>query len=281
MTGLIEAELTVVQTGAGQHADGACNHARLVGKNVSEHVLRENNVKLSRILHQLHGTVVHQHMLQFHLRIVRRNLFHNLPPESGGIQHICLIHAGYFLPALHCDAEPLHRNAADLVLVIGQGVHGLPHAVFHHGPALSEIQAARKLTHDHHIETGPADLLLQRTCPRQFIIKHSRTQVGEQIQGLSDSQKPRFGTQIGGQFIPWRCGSVSSDGAHQHRVRRLSLGHGLLGQRNTVYINGCPAHQNVLKNHVMAVDLSHLFQHLLGLPDDLRPDAVAGNASNM
>ena len=50
VAGLIQAELRVVQAGAGQHSDGTGHHTCLIGKNISEHVLRQNNIKLGRIL---------------------------------------------------------------------------------------------------------------------------------------------------------------------------------------------------------------------------------------
>ena len=53
----------LVQAGGRKHSDRACYHTCLIGKNISEHVLGQNDVKLARIVDDLHRTVVDQHML--------------------------------------------------------------------------------------------------------------------------------------------------------------------------------------------------------------------------
>ena len=80
MAWLVETELAVVQAGACKHADGACDHTCLVGKNIPEHIFGEDHIELGRVLHQLHGAIVHKHMLQRHLGIVLSDLLHDLAP---------------------------------------------------------------------------------------------------------------------------------------------------------------------------------------------------------
>ena len=63
MTWLVQAEFCLIQTGGRKHSDGTCHHTCLIGKDISEHVFRQNHVKLARIVNNLHRTVINQHML--------------------------------------------------------------------------------------------------------------------------------------------------------------------------------------------------------------------------
>ena len=52
---------TPTQAGGRDHADGTGDHGSLVGQDVAEHVLGDDDVKLGRILADLHSAVVHKH----------------------------------------------------------------------------------------------------------------------------------------------------------------------------------------------------------------------------
>ena len=94
---LIQAEFCLVQAGGRKHSDGTCHHTCLIGKDISEHVLCQNYVKLARIVYKLHCTVINQHMLQRNFRIIFCNFLYNGSPQTGGIQNICFIYTCYFL----------------------------------------------------------------------------------------------------------------------------------------------------------------------------------------
>ena len=99
-------------------------------------------------------------MAQRYLGIIFGNLFHDLSPQPGGIQHIGLIHADHFLPALHGNVKCLNSYSPDLILVICKGVYGGHDAVHFLRTALSEIQAAGQFSHNNHVETVTDNLLL-------------------------------------------------------------------------------------------------------------------------
>ena len=220
-------------------------------------------------------------MLQGHIRVIRRHFLHHFPPQPGGVQHIGLVHAGDLLPALPGDVKALDGDAADFVLIIGQGVDGLAHAVLFNGFPFTEIQSAGQLPHNQHVETRFTDFLLQGTGCRQLVIEHRGPQIREQIQGLADSQKPCLRAQVGGKLVPGGFRGVSADGAHQHGVRCLCLRHGLLRQRDAVHVDGSPSHEDILKDHPVPISFRHLLQYFLRFSNNLRPDAVAGNACDM
>ena len=74
-----------------------------------------HHIKLPRIPHQLHGAVVHQHILILHIGVFLRQPVHDGPPQPGGLQHIGLVHAGHLAaarPAL-ADACPLKKETAE------------------------------------------------------------------------------------------------------------------------------------------------------------------------
>jgi len=56
-------QILLVQAGGRKHSDRACYHTCLIGKISPKHVLGQNDVKLARIVDDLHRTVVDQHML--------------------------------------------------------------------------------------------------------------------------------------------------------------------------------------------------------------------------
>ena len=56
---------------------------------------------------------------------------------------------------------------------------------------------------------------------------------------------------------------------------------GLLRQGNPMHVDGRASHEDVLEYHFMAVYNGYLLQNLFCLPDDFRPDAVAGNTCDM
>ena len=131
-------------------------------------------------------------MLIGNLRVILCHFLDNLSPQSGGIQHVGLVHAGHFLPALHGNIKTADGDPADLIFIIGQRINGFLHAILLDGLALSEVQATGQLPHDHHIKTVADDLVLQRACAAQLTVQICRAQVGKQVQRLSDLQKACF-----------------------------------------------------------------------------------------
>ncbi len=59
--------------------------------------LRQYDVEAARIENELHGAVVHQQMIEGHIRILGCDLYYHLTPELRILQHIGLVDGSYFL----------------------------------------------------------------------------------------------------------------------------------------------------------------------------------------
>ena len=66
-----------------QHPDRTGQHRRFIAQNVSEHVIAEQYVELSRVPHQLHGSVIHVDMSELDIRIGRMDVDDHLAPQLG------------------------------------------------------------------------------------------------------------------------------------------------------------------------------------------------------
>ena len=53
-----------------------------IGEDIAEHIGREHDIELPRVLDQLHGSIVHEHVVQFHSGIILYHLFDRLPPKA-------------------------------------------------------------------------------------------------------------------------------------------------------------------------------------------------------
>ena len=112
--GLIQAAGAVAQRGGRDHADGAGDHGSFVGKNVTEHVLRHDDVELCRVLHDLHRAVIDEHIGQLHVGVFFRQAVHDLLPKAARIEHIALFYGAQTVIALSCRLESDAADALDL-----------------------------------------------------------------------------------------------------------------------------------------------------------------------
>ena len=63
VAGLVQALIAAIEAGRGQHADGAGEHGGFVAQDVAKHIAGHHHVKALGLLDQLHGCVVHIHMV--------------------------------------------------------------------------------------------------------------------------------------------------------------------------------------------------------------------------
>ena len=63
-----------------------------------EHILCYHHIKLSGITDQLHGTVIHQHILIRDVGILPGQPVHDGAPQAGGLQYVGLV---YRLSLIH------------------------------------------------------------------------------------------------------------------------------------------------------------------------------------
>jgi hypothetical protein len=83
-------------------------------EDVAKHVAGDHHVKRLGRLDQLHGGVVHVHVLQFHVGVLLAHFGHHVLPELEGFQHVGLVHAGDLLAALAGGLEGDVGDALDL-----------------------------------------------------------------------------------------------------------------------------------------------------------------------
>ena len=277
MDGLIHAKIAFCQRGGGEHTDGTGDLAGLVGQDVAKDVAGDDHVELTGVADQLHGSVVHVHVVQGDLRVVLGNLFHHASPQAGGVQNVGLVHAGDLLVPLHGHVKSHLGNAADLTLgvhlhVVGGGTHvGLL------GAALAEVDAAGELTDHHDVQTAGEDLGLQGRGIGQLLEDDGGTDVGKEAQLLADAQQSTLRTLAAGEVVP--LGAAHS--AQQDGIGSLADVDGLLGQAAAGGIDGSAAGQHGLGGEGVAELVAHLAHDLHGLLHDVGADAVAGDHSDI
>ena len=70
-------------TGRGEHADGTGQHCGFIAQNVTEYVVAEHHIELSRIAHELHRRIVDVDMTQLYIRIALMGLDDHTTPQLG------------------------------------------------------------------------------------------------------------------------------------------------------------------------------------------------------
>ncbi len=80
---LVKARFSIPEAGRGQHSDGAADHGCFVGKDITEHIGREDYVKLLWIAHKLHGAVVNVEIGKLHVgEFLFPNPGHRFAPQA-------------------------------------------------------------------------------------------------------------------------------------------------------------------------------------------------------
>ena len=82
MHGLIHTGSIGPEAGRRKQADRARNHRCLVGEDVAEHVLGQQDVELRGTRDQLHGGVVDERVLEAHAGVVGRDALDRLAPQA-------------------------------------------------------------------------------------------------------------------------------------------------------------------------------------------------------
>ncbi len=275
MHGLIEARLARIgQGGRRQKADRAGQHRGLVRQDVAEQVVGDDHVELLGVLHQLHGGVVGQHVLQLDVGVFALvQIGHDLAPEEAGVHHIGLLGRGHLVAAAPRQLEGDPRHPLDLAL--GVDLQVIPALLAGRGVRIdalvAEIDPRGQLAHDHDVEAGD-DLALQGRGVGQGFEADRRTQVGEGVHRLAQVQEARFRTLVARIVGPLR----PADRAHQDGggVQRQLLG--LFGQRRVMQVVAGPAEGALIDVELQARVLAHPGRHAAHLGDHLGADAVAG-----
>ena len=273
MDGLIQAGGGVADGGGGQQADGAGDHRRLVRQDIAEHVLGDHHIELAGVPDQLHGGVVHQHVLIGHVGILFCQAVHHLPPQAGGLQHVGLVHAGDLFIAHPGQLKGAAANALDLHLGIGHAVGGLDAPVRGLIPLpLAEVHAAGELPDDHQVDALLGGLLLQGAGPGHGGAQGGGTQIGVQPQVLADGQQGGLGPLSG---VAGVAPLGTAHRAQQHRVAGLALLLRAVGIGLAHGVDGATAHHHVYKLKAVAELGAHGLHDLDRLAHHLGADTVA------
>ena len=155
MTGLIHTATILIQRRRRQHTNRPSQHRRRIRQNVTKHIARHNHIKLLRCHHQLHRRIVHIHMAQLHLRVVRRQLSDNLLPEYGRLQYIGLIHRTETLTAHHRRLKRHTTNTANLRLTVLISVVTLALTILQRANTarLTKVNTTHQLANNQDIQT--------------------------------------------------------------------------------------------------------------------------------
>ena len=277
MDRLIQAAGALAQRGGRHHADAARDLAGLVGENVAEHIFRHNDVKLRRVLADLHGTVVHEHLAVLDLGVLGLQAVHDGAPQAAGVQHVGLIHTGQLFAALHRRLKADAANALDLVLGVGHRVDSDLLAVLLDGLVLAEVDASDQLTHNDEVNTLVNDGLFQRGSVRQLRPDLGRAVVGVEAHARAQTQQPLLGALVAGQSLPLGA----ADGTEQDTVRAFALFQLGCRQRITEFVDGFAAHVGAGVGEGVAVPGRDLIQDAHRLGHDLGAGAVAVDQSDV
>ena len=164
------------------------------------------------ISHQLHCSIIHIHVVQFHLRIILCNLCHGSAPQLAAFQNVCLINAGNVLIALHSGFKGLYGNAFDFKFAICFNIIRFFAVLAFTIAALPEINAACQLSDNQNIQTVADDFRLDGACVAQSLMDDGRAQVCIQPQTAAQLQQSAcFGAEISRQMIPFRAANRTQE----------------------------------------------------------------------
>ena len=276
MNRLVQAARTIAQRSGRQHADRSGELGGLVGEDIPEHVGGHDHIELSGRAHELHGRIVHEHVGERHVRIVRRHRMHRLPPEARGLQHVRLVHACDPAVALLRHGKSGTGDALDLKAAVPLRIERLLSLRAVAAAALTKVNPAGELAHDHDVEPGCARFPPERAGARQRGIEPRRAQIGIHAERRPDAQQRLLRPQMAGQPVPLR----PADRAEQHRIAFQTPGHRFLRQRLAARVDRRAADPVGGKSEMQAVTRACLLEHANRALDDLRPDAVSLEQGN-
>ena len=231
---------------------------------------------MRRALNDLHRGIVHEHIFQFDIGILRGELAADLAPQPGGGNHIGFIHQRQFFAASPGQPESQVQDTLDLLARIDTGIVRRI-AVFAASLRTAEIHAAGQLTHAN--EIGPLDNFgLERRTPGQRIEHRQRTKVRKKSERLAHTEQSLFGTHLRRRIV---IVFGIADGTEQDHIRRFAHGVRFGRIRVARRVDRTSADQRLAVFELMAVLSSDAVEHLHRLAHDLGADAVSRQKSNL
>ena len=164
MAGFVETLVFAVQTGRRQHANRACEHGGFVTQDIAKHIAGHHHVKTLGLFDQLHGSVIHIHMVQCNVGVLFTHFAHHIFPELEGFEHVGFVHAGHTAFgaggfAFACGLESDMGDTLDLGLAVTHGVERffsageVPVCCHTTAARLAKVNITREFADDQNIQT--------------------------------------------------------------------------------------------------------------------------------
>ena len=245
---------------------------RFISQNVTKRILRHNDIEESGLCQHTHRSIVDEHIIRCHLRILRFHFFSYLTPQTARCQHISLIDYGQVLMALHSHFEGHLEDALNLGTRIDISVEG--HIVVL--MLLTKIHTACQFTNDHEIGTTQ-QFFLQRRLMQQAVERSYRTDVGKQSQLLAHGQQTRLRTHLQrGIIVVFQVAHGSKQhgiSTHTDIMRRIRIG-------IATGINGTGTNQCFFVFELVTAFLSNSVEYSHTLFHYLRADTITSQYCN-
>ena len=257
----------------GLQAHGTGDAGGLVGEDVAEGVLGDDDVEETGLGEHAHRGIVDEHIVGAHLGILGFHLLGDLAPQTAGGQHVGLVDDGQVLVALHGHLETEFQDALDLGTGVDIGIVG--HVVVL--MLLSEVHAAREFAQ--HDEVGTADeFILQRRLVEQTVEGDDGTHVGIEAQFLTHGQQTGLGTDLG----RWVVVELQvADGSKEHGIGTHTHLVGAVGIGISDGLDGMGATDGLLVFKLMSTLGGYRVEHSDTLFHNLGADTIACENSNL
>ena len=264
------------EAGAGQHAEGAGQRGGFIAEDIAKKIFTKHHVKLRGPQQELHGGVVHEHVLEGYIWIIGGHARHHVAPEHAVFQHVGLVNAHHVLAAELCALKAHVRDALDLTGAVNHGVHRALLAVLKGLGVfrLAKIHAAGQLAHDQQINAVALPLSLERAGVRQLGGEFHRAEIGEETKLLAECEQ---GGALGAFFF--RDIGITIRQAHRAKQDRIALAtqcQCVLGQRLAGCIDARPADRCLGDVQLKSKFALGRVQHFQRLAHHFRPNAIAG-----
>ena len=231
---LVQAELAVFgpalpERRGRQDAEAPGEDRRLVGQDVAEQVLGDDDVEVGRPADEQHRARVDELVVEPHVRVLDRDLVRHPAPQPRGREHVGLVDRGDDAAPAARQLEREADDPGDLVFGVGQRVERGPGARLGRrlGP-VAEVDPAGQLADDDHVDPGE-QLGAERRRPDEGRLDGDRAQVGVQAEPAAQREERLLRPDRGARVGPLR----TADRAEQDRV-------GLAAGRQVLVADGDP-----------------------------------------
>ena len=204
--------------GGSHHAERAADDSHLVGEDVAEHVLGEEDVELRGLEDELHRGVVDVHHREGDVRGGGLEaISDDLAPEDGGLEDVGLVDEGDVLTTGARGGDGDVGDAFDLRLAVDHGVDGFDVPVSERrGGLRSKVEAAGELADADHVDAVRDAVRADRRSVDEVLQQQAGTHVGVEREVLAEGEEGGalrlFGRR---QLFPLRA----ADGTEEDGVR--------------------------------------------------------------